>query len=218
MKRLSSHVPGPGAAFTLIELLFVCVVLGILLGLAAPAVGSLLRSSRLNHAAALLVDECNLARQMAMTKNRNVEVRFYKLPDDDSTQNLQHRAVRLHLWSSDVPDDVEPAGELKRLPSGVIVSADSRHSTLLDFSNPNRRGLLAKPETLPGRDGLVESVGFCFRPDGSTTLEPVDLPEGNWFLTFFLEDDSTHPQTGLPANFGTLQVEPLTGRVRLYRP
>jgi len=64
--------------FTLVELLTVMAVMGILMVLTVPAVGPLIQSYNLNRAASLVTDEFTFARQSALTKNTDVEVRFIK--------------------------------------------------------------------------------------------------------------------------------------------
>ena len=62
----------------------------------------------------------------------------------------------------------------------------------------------------------VKYVSFRFRPDGST-----DLPGGKpgkreiWYLTLVKEDveeDST------PDNYFTIQVQPFSGKISVFRP
>src|SRR4051812_5888291 len=60
--------------FTLIEMLTVMAIVTVLIALVVPAVAPLLRSSNMNSAASMLSDEMNLARQMALSQNRDIEV------------------------------------------------------------------------------------------------------------------------------------------------
>ena len=205
-------------AFTLVELLFVCVIVAILLAVAAPLGMSVLRASSLNRATTMIMDELNAARQLAMTRNCEVEVRFYKIAADASTQDLQFRAFRTFVMEPGAAGQGRPQGDVRYLPESIIIAADAESSTLFDYGNPNRSGLFLTRETLPGHATEVEGLGFVFRPNGGTQLGPIDPPEGNWFMTFFSQHDPLNPETGLPYNFGTVQVDPVTGRARVFRP
>jgi uncharacterized protein (TIGR02596 family) len=94
MNYRASALPGDVGAFTLIELLVVVAIMGLLLALVAPAVVPMMQSSNMNKAAEMISDELNFARQTALTQNRDVEVRFYKLPSPSNAGDLQFRAFR----------------------------------------------------------------------------------------------------------------------------
>lgn len=215
------HQPEPRrhwAAFTLVELLFVCVIAAVLLAVAAPMGVSVLRASSLNRATTMIMDELSAARQLAMTRNCEVEVRFYKIATDASTQDLQFRAFRTFVMEPGTAGQWRPQGDVQYLPESIIIAADAESSTLFDYGNPNRSGLFVTRETLPGQTTETDGLGFVFRPNGGTNLGPIDPPEGNWFMTFFSQHEPLNPETGIPYNFGTVQVDPVTGRARVFRP
>ncbi|HSJ01052.1 MAG TPA: Verru_Chthon cassette protein D [Verrucomicrobium sp.] len=214
------HISPRGLArgFTLVEMLFVCIVVGVLLAVAAPVGISVLQASGMNRATSMISDELNMARQLAMTRNREVEVRFYKVATDATTQDLQFRAFRSFLVEGDSPENVKALGNVQYLPESIIISADTKNSTLLDYGNPNRSGLMLFQETLPGTSSPVDCVSFIFRPNGGTNLGPIDPPEGNWYLTFHQAHAVVNVETGIPDNFCTVQIDPVSGRVRVYRP
>jgi hypothetical protein len=82
------------------------------------------------------------------------------------------------------------------------------------------------PDTQAGRN--YQYVALRFLPDGSTDLPPTGVDTGDnkgdsWYLTIH----GTQIQTGgksagktetLPDNFFTLQIDPITGSTRSYRP
>ena len=86
------------------------------------------------------------------------------------------------------------------------------------MGNTARSGLSTNQETLPGGAGTVSYVSFLFRATGGTGLTPVTPPIGIWDLTLYQETASTNSSTGLPKNYATIQVDPVTGAVRTYRP
>lgn len=206
-------------AFTLVELLVVIAIILIVIALVTPAVLPVLRSSRINAAASMIVDEFNLSRQLALAQNCDVEVRFYRLGSKSDASDKQFRAFRSFVVNGSDPAKSKPLSKVRYLPEPVIVSGDGQFSTLLDYANANRVGLSHSQEALNGVPGQSEYVSFLFRATGGTNLSPVDPANGgNWFLTVFLENAPKTAATGIPSNYFTAQVDPITGRVRTYRP
>ncbi|HSI87228.1 MAG: Verru_Chthon cassette protein D [Candidatus Methylacidiphilales bacterium] len=206
------------SAFTLMELVAVMAIIAVIATLSLPAIMPMMRSSSLNTGAGMVVDELNLARQTALTENREVQVRLYKLPSSSDSSDVQFRAFRCFVKESEDPVQWKPLTKVRYLSDQVIFSADPKYSTLLDDGNAARSGLSRSTETFPGSSVPTTYVSFSFRPDGGTNLSPIDPPLGNWFLTLHLAKDPKNATTGLPNNYFTTQVEPVTGRVRTFRP
>ena len=70
-------------AFSLVELLVVVAVIAIVAGFAVPAVTTMLKGSQLTQGSQTVVDQIALARQTALSRNRSIEVRFYKFADSE---------------------------------------------------------------------------------------------------------------------------------------
>jgi len=222
-RRLKSSPPlqleKDSCAFTLIELLVVIGIMAMLLAFVVPAVVPLLRSTNINGSAAMVTDELNFARQFALTQNRDVEVRFYKLPSKADPNDLQFRAFR--TFSALGNNTTRTAlSNVKYLPEPAIISGTTDKSgnvlsTLLDKTN--RPVLGNGNENLPSAPN-TPFISFLFRATGGTNLTPVDPPGGNWYLTIYLENSPKDATTGIPNNYFTAQVDAVTGRVRTYRP
>lgn len=204
--------------FSLIELLVVLGIAVILLGLAVPVIAPLMRASSLNTASSMIMDEFNYVRQLALTQNRDVEVRFYRMGSPAEPTQLEYRAFRAFVINGSSPTDVEPLTPVRYLPKSVILSPDPAFSSLLDHANPARSGLTKAQEVLPRSSAPVEYVGFLFRATGGTNLSPINPPVGNWFLTVYIERAPKNGFTGIPDNFINIQLDPVTGRVRTHRP
>lgn len=166
----------------------------------------------------MLVDELNLAHQIALTQNCDVEVRFYQIGSKIDSKDLQFRAFRSFFPNNRNAAAAQPISAVRYLPEPVIVSSDPAISTLLDYNSAQRSGLTHAQETLPGADNPCNYVSFLFRSTGGTNLMPVDPPEGKWYLTIYLENAPKNSATGIPDNYFTALVEPVTGRVRTFRP
>src|ERR1700728_2816755 len=94
MRPITSSPQAAHRAFSLIELIVVISIMIVIMALVVPSMGPLMRSSNMNKATAMITDELNYARQLALTQNRDVEVRFYKLPSKSNSSDLQYRAFR----------------------------------------------------------------------------------------------------------------------------
>jgi uncharacterized protein (TIGR02596 family) len=203
--------------FSLLELLMVLTVMGILLALATLALGSLIKSSNLDRAASMVSDEFIFARQVALTRNSDVEVRFYQVGSVGNGADLQFRAMGTFLSNAGAPAQAIGLDKINYLPGQIIVSSNPAYSSLLDYTNANRSGLTSNIGTLPGGKSAVY-VSFLFRPGGGTSLSPVTPPLGIWDVTLYNENASTNSATGLPYDFATIQIDPVTGNNRTHRP
>lgn len=201
------------AAFTLIETLAVIGILTLLIALVTPSLLSAVKASRLTAAGDLVSGKLAEAHGLALTFSADVELRFYKAPpvppaDGSSGQYLQ--LLQLVETAGDEAaggeEDVarfQPIGSREPLPDGVAISTHADFTSLWNL--PVR--------TEPQADGTErEYVAVRFRPDGGTDLAETGL----WHLTL-VEQSGTDPAR-LPANFCTLQIDPVTARVGTHRP
>jgi uncharacterized protein (TIGR02596 family) len=204
-------VPGRQRGFSLVELIVVISVIVIVMTLLVPAFGTLGRASRLNTGIASVVDELNLARQTALSKNRAVEVRFYHLPGPVDPV-LAYRSIRT-LISDESGATYLPLSPLKALPTGIVVLEDKTFSTLL--SDETRPPVTTDVEDLPDAK-TTHYKSIRFRPTGGVELATY-AGNDTWFLSIKNERDPTF--TDRPAdNYTTIQLDPITGRVRQFRP
>lgn len=219
-------------AFSLVELLVVIAVIGIVATFAVPAVQGMLRGSALTTAQGLMVDEMGLARQHALSKNRIVEVRFYRfadneIPGEDATNPETGHFRAFQYFEMSEAGVVVPVGKIIRMPDNIIMSPGKILSNLL-MEDPTR---LITPE--PAKDpelprGVRHSyqyVSFRFYPDGTTSLsatgkagEPSE--GGRWFITAYAINDvpKTKEDTVPPPDFFTWIIDPVSGTSKTLRP
>lgn len=198
-------------AFSLLELLVVLAILAILAAFLVPAMNSSRRAVSLTGSTQAITGTLELARQTAATQNRSVEVRFYKLPEDGQPTGTptDYRGLQIFLVDAGATNAI---ARPTRLSSSVIITDDISTSSLMDEA--------AFPEKPAAAGVNVPPVGsnyryrsFYFRPDGS-----ADLPsQGPWFLTLVSKNDPVKTN-GLPANFATIQIEPMTGQTKVKKP
>ena len=198
---LPAHrLPPPIKAFTILELLTVIAIMALVVTLSIPAVTGMMGGLNQSQAADTVVGQLKYANQIALTRNKPVEVRFYKFTDPNIPgSGNSFRAMQSWIATS-------PVTKVQRLPGTMIISSDSSLSDMLGNPQTPPSG-----QTIPSLPSGYTYCSFQFRPDGSTTL-----PSGanNHFLTVVSETAKGSP----PPNFATIQIEPVTGGIRVYRP
>lgn len=183
--------------FSLVELLLVAAIMVMLIAISGRVLQNLGRSQELITSGQILGDLMQLARQAAITHNRTVQFRFYQTTDATAPAG-QYTAVQAFL-----DDPPTPIGRINRLPNQIIVKQGSDISSLL----------LTGAGQISGQDNNGTYVAFRFRPDGSLDLTPTS----NYTATVVRATDPIGNQ-GLPANFLTLQLDPVTGRFTTFHP
>ncbi len=209
-------------AFSLLEMIVVVAIIGLLAALILPAFTNVFRAQSLTGAGASVVDELALARQTALAQNRVVEVRFYKrrenlkLPADAASNPERVRAFRSIIYDEQVRN-YRPLTNLQAFPPNIVALEEREFSTLL-YPFPDTAPPRAwSDETLP-EDGPVKYQFIRFKPGGGTDLAPGGTSDQDqWFLTVKYANE---PVVGnQPArNYLTATLDPISGRVRIYRP
>lgn len=214
--RVPSRSTRPSSAFSLIELLVVIAIIVILSVLATAGLNSVSRSTKLANTAQRLGDQIALARQTAVARNLPVEVRLYKLPEFDSTTGGASLWRGTQLFILDGAMAV-PASRLLLFPHRVIVSENATVSPLLQNSSTGL-GAEITPTSNVGAfsTGNVRYKAFTIRPNG-TLAASNSIPDLNWFFTLHQENDQK-PDGLKPANFVTIQINPVTSKVTVLRP
>ena len=188
--------------FTLLELLVVLTIMGIILGLTAPAFTSIAVGSGLNRSGQILSDQLALARQEAVTKNRDVQIWFVEL--EDAFHVKAYRGLQIvRVDEGRTGPEINLVGPLKRLPDGFIINATPEYSPLLNA------GGISGNHGFSGY-GDVAYRGLHIRANGS-----LDSAVGN---DNFVTLQSAREARSSPKNFYTIQISSITAKVTIYRP
>jgi uncharacterized protein (TIGR02596 family) len=198
------------SAFSLLEMIVVIAIVGIIATMAIPVAGSVSRATKLTQATQTIGDQLAIARQTAIGTNRTVEVRFYQYADPEVPgSKVAFRAVQaLQIVN---PRLITPVDKLQSLPEAMIIDSAPVLSSILDSS---KRTVSAGSDPLPRVGSNYKYIALKFRPDGSSDLLPT---AGTWFLTVHDEnqgDGLTQP----PPNFSTIEIDPVNGALKFFRP
>lgn len=205
--------PLPHQGFTLLESMIVVTVLALLVALMAPTLVEAVKAYRLSSAGEVVAGRILEAQGLALTFSSDLELRIYKALDTSSDDPRDGQLLQiLQLQETNSADETtgetvsqvnfRPIGRIEPLPEQVAISSNSEFSSLW---------------LLPSQKTQVDSqdrdyIAFRFRPDGSTSL----AENQPWHIT--LVDASQKSASTLPLNFVTLQVDPVTGKLEVYRP
>ncbi len=207
------------------ELLVVLTVVGILLAFAAPNLFSLVQSRTLSNEGVLLRNQLTYAQQIAVYKNADVEVRFFRWADESSAQTEPVFSA-FQLFQYNEEGEMEPLSSFFRIRAPTAVHEE--FSTLLQpgagqggsdrkygFISPTQGTALA-PSGAFDANQPTEYVSFRFRPDGSTDL-PNRAGNDTWYITL-VQGEGARQSADLPRNYVCLQVNPYNGAVTEFRP
>jgi uncharacterized protein (TIGR02596 family) len=186
----------------LIELLVVVAIIGLLMTAAVPVLNSVLENGRLTQAATLVVNQFNLARQRASAENKNITVRFIQ-KDASSPYD------RIQLVTLDSANNATPVSRLTTLPMQTAIASDTALTSLMSLESTASS---AKDPSLPELGTSYLYKQCTFRPRGSLDLNI----QSNWFATVVLQRNASN--TTAPANFATIQIDPVNGGLQIYRP
>lgn len=213
-----SHVRRP-AAFSLVEIMIVMVIIAVVLALAIPSIEPMMKGSKLTTAADNFRFRLSEARARAIADNRAVQIRLLKFDDRSMPGEKEYfqafQAGRFQARKDADGNDTstfifEPIGGVVRLPDGIAINSQKTLSSLINDDRIPERSF----DLDIGGNDSVKYRAFTFRPDGST-----DLPKraGDiWFFTLTQFRDEDQGNTS-PDNFITLMVDAYNGLVKLYQ-
>jgi uncharacterized protein (TIGR02596 family) len=203
------------------------VVMGViilLLALVVPATVTLMRGSQITQGGDLLTAQLEVARQIALARNKTVQVRICR-PNGGKFTILMplFPVVAVNQTSGAITTTYSPAGKPATLPNSVIIDSGANLSSVLNQTGISVSSASATDPTLGSLGTNYQYVPFQFRPDGSSDLmsqiSPSNSSDGTplWFLTVHNATDGDSLNTP-PPNYYTVQIDPYNGHVRDFRP
>lgn len=199
-------------AFTLVEMLVVIAIIVALSTLAIHSFGQIVMGTQLSRSGQLIVDVLTRARQEAVTSNQEVQVHFY---GSEETAGVRWQALQIKKMRETQDGPVSASiTPITRLPESVIISGDTGLSPLLYLDSARETLTLDAFRSATNPTGKVQVAQFSFLPSGAPESAVVMT---NNFVT--LHHNTAKGTAGSPPdNFYTAQVNPVTGKVTVYRP
>ena len=154
--------------FSLIELLFACLIAGIVLAIALPTFGHFQNTMSLKQANAQVLQDVRRARQLAVTRRAPVIVCFGTPP---SISNITSYTIHVDTNGDGVVQSSEMV-TVRNLPTGTRLSAVTLtpvDSLKFDVSGllfaGNTGGRITLANRINRRDTLmVSAAGVCYQP------------------------------------------------------
>jgi uncharacterized protein (TIGR02596 family) len=208
-------------SFTLIELLVVIAIGAILAVISAGAYSKIVRSTTVSTSSQMLTGALDFARQTAVTRNSDVEFRIYQLPDPNAATTSTPTEYRGFQTFLIVDATTNVLTKASYLPPPAIISATPSVSSVVSIT-PQSPTVFGSPN-IPVYGLNYKAIAFRFSPTGGleTPVSPESAPPNNaWFMSLVLLNDhnNTTGNTSLPANFATIQLDPFSGRAKVFRP
>ena len=204
-------------AFSLIELLVVVAIMVLVCAFTFPAVNSMLTSYNIGAGADMVVGQLESARQSTIALNRAVEVRFYRYAiqgmageQPSSPATGKYRALQIFQYNP--TGAALPLTKVMQLPTGIIFDSGTLSSLLAAIPQKTYTPPLDPQVNLPECGTNYLCTAYQIYPGGNTTLA-----SSQWFVTLHRLTDGD-ALTSPPHNYATIQVDPVSGVVRLYRP
>ena len=210
--------------FTLVELLVVLTIMGIISAATIPTIQSVLQSTGITQGGQTLVEQINLARQIASARNTTVQVRLIKLAQVQNPTATGYTAIQ--LWGTPSGSSAPIAlSRMTILPTSVVVSEDTtNYSKLLaEAVVPS-----APLPTMPVPTGTASYIYFSVTPSGVIPVSSVATGESSEMTGAYLSvvparygNSGTLPTPGVTSgqsNYLIVQMNPNTGSTLIYRP
>ncbi len=210
MKTVLSFVPSNTRrhAFSLVEIVVVLAIVTVMFALATPYVFSSVQSASLTSVGDTVMQKISQAQQRALTENRVVALQFYFYNREGVEACHAAQLVSVDPASNVVTPLEEPV----YWSDGRVILLDGPLSPI--FTN------IPPADTGPATEEPFKNVEATFRrvrfyPNGGTSLA---VPLRQAYLTLIASNKFQADMAEPPKNYYTIQIDPVAGRSRSYRP
>ena len=204
---------------SLVEMLLVVAIVGILMGMGSLVLSGVISSVELSATAGEISTIFNRAREEAITRNKNVQIRIYQTSSELFQDEEGYRVLALGtVVPSDSPNanpNSFPIDRLEKdyhLPQSQVFLDSAPYSTMISGNDIPDKDILKGSELIDGV--LTPFVAITFTPDNRADLSTTH----HWTLTLVQQDSRGLNSSSLPDNFITFQLLPGTGKVNLNQP
>lgn len=196
------------AAFTLVEIVVVLAIITIIMAFSTPYAFSVIQSASVTSVGDTLMQKISQAQQTAMTENRVTALQFYVYEKDAVTA-----CHAMQLMSVDpATNEAKPIEEPIFFADGRVVIAQGMLSPLFNYTLPADTGA-ANAEPFKSLTATFYRVRFY--PNGGTSLS---IPLRQAYFTLMPANAYKSGMEEAPKNYYSIQIDPVVGRPRSYRP
>jgi uncharacterized protein (TIGR02596 family) len=197
-------------------MLAVIGVIGLIAATTAPMLFSTMKANRLSAAGEEIVNRISFAQQLAVSRNHEIELRFYHFVEPEDPTSLDHYRATLIAQPApdpDAPGNVETIilSDMSRLRNGIVVANDALLSPV--FAEAGKTDTPDKEGRIVGATANYRTIRFF--PDGSCDMP---LVTNQAYVTVVEDKDLQSATGGIPKNFFAIQVDHYTSRSTTYRP
>ncbi len=221
-RSIKKHFPKSKLGFSLVEMLVVLAIIAFLAVAIIPSIFQVMAAS-LTQAGFSLSSTITSARQAALAQNQSMEIRLYQYADPTVSGEIaanpttgKYRAFQVFQIADS--GTVTAFTMVQTLPAGIIIDSGAQLSSIIGPGQSKIWTATDPQISLPVIGVNYNCMAFRMRPDGSTNLASIlPSPPGSWCLTLHsnnLGDGLSTP----PANFITVQVDPVSGKMTVFHP
>lgn len=208
MKTTPLSAPSRRSAFSLVEIMVVLAIVTAVMAVGTPYVFSSIQSASLTSAGDTLMQKISQAQQRALTENKVIGLEFYFYAKDGVEACHALRMVSIDAATNAATPLEEPV----YWGDGRVVLVNGALSPLF-ASTPAADTGTAAHEPFKGLEATFHRVRFY--PGGSTSLT---IPLRQAYVTMVGSNRYQKEMTDPPPNYYTVQLDPVAGRSRSYRP
>jgi len=219
--HLDRALRGSSKGFTLVELLVVIAIIAIISAASMPAIQSTLESTAISMGGQTLAGQINLARQMASSRNAEVQVRLIQLPGVSAGYNA------IQLWGTYSGSSTEIAlSPMVIMPVQVVVSQNTTYYSPLLATSAVDGEAVSTSLTMSVPTGTANYIYFSIMPSGmlpvtNATAGGTSEMTGDYLTVVPARFGSTSTApgaTGAPKNYLIVQLNPTTSATLVYQP